>query len=88
MSREKLHECLERLRSEMNRLEKDDKLIKERVNRLIIDVEHQLEHADDRTHKVKLNQNLHNSIEQFEAGHPRVTGILNQIMMTLSKIGI
>ena len=88
MSIEEIHKCLERLRSELNKLEGDDVLIKEQVNGLISAVEHRLEHPDDSTHRKTLNQNTHSFIKQFETEHPRMTGILNQIMMTLSKLGI
>lgn len=88
MSREEVSRSLERLRSEIDKLDKSDEQVKQHVNELIGDLEHQLEYSGDSTQKATLIESLKRSVEQFETEHPRVTGILNHIMVTLSNMGV
>ncbi len=88
MSREDLRKSLERLHSELDKLEGDNELARERLKHLVSDLEHQLENPDDAAHRDTLIERLHDFIEQFEVKHPRVTGIANDIMVTLSNLGI
>lgn len=88
MSTEELRKSLEQLRSEVGRLKGGNELIKQRVDRLISDLEHQLECPDDTGHRVTLIESLRKLTQQFEVDHPQVTGILNHIMVTLSNMGI
>ena len=88
MSREDLRKSLERLHSELDKLEGDNELARERLKHLVSDLEHQLENPDDKAHRDTLIERLHDFIEQFEVKHPRVTGIANDIMVTLSNLGI
>ena len=83
MSSEDVRESLERLRSEIGKLEAGDETVKVRVDELISDLEHQLENPEDAAHKANVIESVRKATEQFEVEHPRVTGILNHIMTTL-----
>ncbi|MCI0590326.1 MAG: DUF4404 family protein [Gammaproteobacteria bacterium] len=88
MSKEELQKSLNRLRREIDKLEGDNELVRERVSPLINDLEHQLENPDDARHRDPLMESVREFIEQFEVEHPRITGIFNDIMVTLSNMGI
>jgi hypothetical protein len=86
MPQNKLHKSLERLRDEVNHLAADDIESRERLNNLITDLEVKLARPEDEDEG--LMDNLKESIQHFEAEHPRATAILNDIMVTLSNMGI
>ncbi len=89
MSRSELHEPLERLRAEIKKLGEDDDAIKRRMKRLVADLEHKLESSgEDSEHEPQLVENLRENVERFEVEHPRLTAVLNQVMVTLSNMGI
>ncbi len=60
----------------------------ERLNRLITDIESQLENRGNQTQHEDLIANVQGAIRHFEVEHPRATAILNDIMVALSNIGI
>lgn len=93
MSRAQLEQSLERLRGELEALDAAGGATAAgdttRLRALIDEVESQLDalesgEDDDGT----LVDGLRTQIEQFEVEHPRVTAILNDIMVTLSNMGI
>jgi len=88
VSREELQKSLDRLHVEIEKLEVKDAALKERLDGLISDVESQLKGSGDEQQAATLMGELQKYIEQFETEHPRVTGILNHIMVTLSNMGI
>ena len=88
MSKQDLQESLDRLHAEVDKLQAKDELLRQRLDRLISDVERQIEGPEDEQHAATLIGDLQKQIEQFETEHPRVTGILNHIMVTLSNMGI
>ena len=88
MSEQDLYEALERLHAEIERLGEKDAVLKQRLNELIVDVEKQIQGEVDEEQAAGLIDKLQQQVEQFEAQHPQVTGILNQIMLTLSNMGI
>ena len=88
MSKEDLYRSLEALQLEIKKLGDGQDDVKEGLSRLVADLEHQLENPEDTAHATSLLQNLPDHIEQFEVEHPRMTSILNHIMMTLSNMGI
>lgn len=87
MEREELKQSLEGLRSEIRKLGEDDEPIKGRMKRLVADLERQVEGAGDSEHE-GLIENVRDYIEQFEVEHPRLTGMLNRVMVALSNLGI
>ncbi len=88
MKNDELHEPLERLRDEIKKLGKDDEAIQRRMQLLVTDLERQLDSSDDFDDEPKLLDGLRRNIERFEVEHPRLTGVLNQIMVELSNMGI
>lgn len=88
MSEASLREHLESLRAEVNELDAGKPESIERLNRLITDIEMQLENRDDKTRNEALIANVQGAIRHFEVEHPRATAILNDIMVALGNIGI
>jgi len=88
MTSTKLHEELERLRSAINEVADDKIDAKEKLNLLISDIEKKLDEPSDETHHKNLIEDISNAINQFETEHPRATAILNDVMVTLSNMGI
>ena len=88
MSKDKVRQYLVDLRTEINKLEENDESTKERLNNLTSEIERLLENPDDTKHNLALVQNLQMHTKQFEIEHPSVTSVLNQIMVTLSNMGI
>lgn len=86
MKNQQLHEDLKRLRNEVNQLAVDDVESREKLNRLIGELEAKLENPDEDDEG--LMDNVKDTIKHFEAEHPRATAILNDIMVTLSNMGI
>lgn len=88
MSIEDLQKHLQGLREEIEQLGSDNPEIKSQIDQLITEVELHLQQPDDANRKDVLVQGLESTIEQFETHYPRVTELLNRIMMTLGNIGI
>jgi chaperonin cofactor prefoldin len=84
--KEKLSETLDSLRAEIDRLHTDDTESKERLEKLVQSLENKLENPDDEGQS--LQEGIKDSITHFEVSHPRITAILNDIMMALSNMGI
>ena len=87
MTIRKLRNDLEKLRAEINHLAADDVASRKRLDHLISDLETKLENLDTAEDDGLMN-NLKDAIAHFETEHPRATAILNDIMVTLSNMGI
>jgi hypothetical protein len=85
---EELRKSLDLLRAEVDALEGGADTVKDRINRVIADLEHQLERSEDEDPDQKLLHIIPDLIEQFETEHPGITAVLGNIMTTLSNIGI
>ncbi len=87
MSQEELHQLLHKLKSEVKDLDikTDDQ---QELNQLIKGIEDQVNDVELENSHQSLLDNLRIHIERFEVEHPRMTGILNEIMLKLSNIGI
>ena len=88
MSEQKIHECLQGLRDELNQLQGDNQQVRERVNGLITEVEQRLVDNEHSLQNPSLMESINNTIELYKVEHPGVTGILNQIMMSLGNMGV
>jgi hypothetical protein len=75
------------LRDEIDQLSDDDVRAKQRLSQLVESLEQRLADPASAEHD-KLVDNVQETIRQFEVEHPRTTGVLNHIMMTLSNMGI
>lgn len=87
MPENQLRKELEKLRSEAANAGNDPES-KKRLQILITEIERKLAHPDDADQHNTLVSDLKESINHFEAEHPRATGILNDIMVALSNMGI
>ena len=83
MSRAQLEQLLTRLRDELAALEREGAAPNPRLHQLIADVETQLVEPDE-----SLADELRHRVETFEVEHPRLTSIMNDLMVTLSNLGI
>ena len=88
MNNEKLQSELERLRQEVNQAGSDDNEVKEKLNKIINDIEIKIEEPENQDHHDVLLHGIKDTISQFESEHPRATAILNDLMVTLSNMGI
>lgn len=88
MALKKLEQDLESLREALGRIPPDDQDTRAQLQQHIEDIEKKLEHPEDEQHHHDLVEGLKKSIARFEADHPRATAILNDIMVTLSNMGI
>ncbi|MHB8898044.1 MAG: DUF4404 family protein [Thermoguttaceae bacterium] len=88
MSKDDLHNTLERLRAEVSSLDIDAGPVKDRVNSLISDLEHQAQDLDDAGHRATMRDRLTALIQQFESDHPSITSMLDRILVALNSMGI
>lgn len=88
MSTEDLQSLIARLRSEIESLGPGDHEARERLNGLVSDLEHRLDHPREDNQDEDLMHGLKDAIERFEVEHPRATGIVNDIMVMLGNLGI
>ena len=88
MSKEKLHNDLEKLRNEINHIAADDTESRGKLNQLISELEEQLDNPGGEVQDQGILTSVKEAIEHFETDHPRATAILNDIMVTLSNMGI
>ncbi len=88
MQDDKLREALEGLRAEINSADLSAGPARERLNKLISDLERKLEVPDDEEHHESFLGNIKESISQLEVEYPQATAILNQIMTSLGGTGI
>jgi hypothetical protein len=88
MTKEDLYETLEQLRAEVSSLGDDAGPVKERINSLIRDLEHQVQDLDDAGHRATMHGRLATLIRHIEFEHPTITGLLERIMTGLAQMGI
>jgi hypothetical protein len=88
MSREKVLGYLKHLQTEIDSLEECDGPTKEHLSNLTSEIKHLLDNPNDDSKRVALVQQLKTRIEQFETEHAGLTSVLEQIMITLSNMGI
>lgn len=89
MSNSELHGLIRQLKSEIARLGPGDDEARARLQALVAEVEERIGAAqDDDGDDEDLIERLREAVERFEVEHPRATGILNNIMVTLGSMGI
>jgi molecular chaperone DnaK (HSP70) len=87
MSENELQQKLEKLRAEIEKVASNDTEARERMNALLGEVEKTLAASGEEVDE-NLLENIREAVSQFETDHPRATAILNDIMVTLSNMGI
>lgn len=88
MTDKDIYKDLEKLKEEINNTISADSPAKETLIALINDVEKRVEEPLDEDQDDTLLENMKDAISRFETEHPRATAILNDIMVTLSNMGI
>jgi uncharacterized protein YukE len=88
MTQEQLQKTLAELRAELANLSPRDEATRNHINGLIERLEQHLTEPPNDARSNTLRESFSSTIERFEAEHPRITLILNQIMNTLSGSGI
>ena len=83
---EHLNQKISDLKKELEKIKFDDESEKKHINDLIKEIENANKESADETSFVI--DKIKSSIDRFETEHPRATAILNDIMVTLSNIGI
>lgn len=83
---ENLNEKIISLKKELDQISIENSDAKDHINALIEEIEN-LKNQSSEDNTFIINK-LKQSIEDFETEHPRATAILNDIMVTLSNIGI
>lgn len=81
-----LNEKITELKKELEQLKFNNADEKNHINALIKEIENSNKESTDETDFI-INK-IKSSIDRFETEHPRATAILNDIMVTLSNIGI
>ena len=87
MPESQLQESLERLRHEIEQIADPLSPARERLQGLVDEIESSIESSNE-AEDHGLMQNLRDAVSHFETEHPRATAILNDIMVTLSNMGI
>ena len=83
----RLEDSLANLRQEVGRLDIGDEQTRLRLRRLMEDIEKTIAGpADAPAHD--LGERLNASVLQFEATHPRIAVVMNELMKQLSNMGI
>ncbi|MDX9874468.1 MAG: DUF4404 family protein [Spongiibacteraceae bacterium] len=85
MDHQHVQEQLARLRSELDSAELTDER-REYIRALIADIDMQL--ATGQVPDQPLRDQVEGAVSAFEVEHPRLAGILNNIMITLGNMGI
>lgn len=88
MSQQKLNDALQELKSQIANLELGDAQAKQKLQSLVDSLEEKLRSPQDAIQHHSLVEEVRDSVEHFEVEHPRITAILNDLMMTLSNMGI
>jgi phosphoenolpyruvate synthase/pyruvate phosphate dikinase len=82
-----INEAIFNLRREIEGLGDQNPELRIKLEALLNELEDRLEATDDENH-LHLVENMKETVAQFEVEHPRMTGILNDLMVMLSNLGI
>lgn len=88
MTQQKLNDAIQELKTQIANLKLDDEQAKQRLQSLVDGVEERLRSPENASNHHNLLQEVREGVEHFEVEHPRITAILNDLMMTLSNMGI
>ena len=84
-----LEESLHRLRAEIQALDLGDEAARQRLEGLVREIEQTLaDPADRKAEGGSLGDQLKASVLSFEASHPRLAGVMNDVAEKLSHMGI
>jgi hypothetical protein len=83
-----LEESLDKLRAEIRALDLDDEARRQRLEGLVREIEQTLADPGDKAGAGTLGDQLKASVLSFEASHPRLAGVMNDVAEKLSHMGI
>jgi hypothetical protein len=87
MTHLKLKEYVQRLQSEIQQLKSISGAEKQELETITRNIQKALD-QDEQTDAADLQESLRSTIIRLETSHPRLTAVLNDIMVTLSNMGI
>ena len=87
MAEKEITEALFILRKEVEKIEGDHPELKDKMESLLTKLEHRLK-AEEGGQPVHLIDDMKTALTQFEVEHPTASGIINELMLTLSNIGV
>ncbi len=76
------------LRTELDKLGEDNNDVKIKIDTLATSIKSEINNLDNSTYFDSLIHNIQEHVEQIETEHPRITGVLNRIMVALGSLGI
>ena len=88
MSEQKLHEALRELKARIEELDLNDAEARSRLQILVDDIQSRIDQPGDAERHHTLLEDVRGAVEHFEVEHPTLTAVLNDLMMTLSNMGI
>lgn len=87
MAEKEINEALFTLRREVEQMEDNHPELKDKLDALLTQLEEKLETSED-THQLHLMDDFKEAVSKFEVEHPTATGVLSELMLTLSNLGI
>jgi len=87
-SRRHLDESLQTLRAEIRALDSGDEEARQRLDRLVRDIEARIDNSNGTTADDSVTGGLKAAILKFEVSHPRVAVLMNDVLEKLSAMGI
>ncbi|MCX6559390.1 MAG: DUF4404 family protein [Candidatus Aminicenantes bacterium] len=90
MDNDSLNETLVKLRDELRYAPVVDDSARDSLQRLDGDIHRILQSTGDvpPAHHVRLRESLQDSVQYFEASHPTITALMNQLLKALGDMGI
>ena len=87
MPEQQIRDNLDKLRAEIDQVADSDTQAKAKLNTLINEIEASID-PDQESADQNIAEHIKDAVTHFETEHPRATAILNDIMVTLSNMGI
>lgn len=86
MTEQKINDALDELRKQGEEIDNPES--KERLTSLVDNIEQNVDYSGVSEEHQDLIEDVKDALTHFEVEHPHITGILNEIIMTLSNSGI
>ena len=83
-----LEKSLKNLLLEIKSIDVGDQEAKQKLQTLVQNIEKMLEQPKDNADHAKVGERWRATIIGFEASHPRLAGVMNEVVAELSNMGI
>ena len=87
MAEKEINEALFSLRREVEQMEDSHPELRDKLDVLLTQLEEKLETTED-AHQLHLIDDFKDAVSRFEVEHPTAAGVLGELMLTLSNLGI